>query len=71
MPERILIFWNNIEAIVMTLFSFILLISFTTIITVIPSMLAIVYWIPKIKKEQVNVDHNGSWWKWLKSFINK
>ena len=58
------------DAVVMTFVSFFLLITWTTIISVIPSVLAILYWMQRIRK-QIQKEHNGSFKSWLKAFVKK
>lgn len=68
--ERIAdIIMTNFNSIAATILSFFLAISYTTIITIIPSILAIAYWIPKIKYEQVNKFHDGKWTVYFKFLI--
>lgn len=70
MPDRIFAIWSNIEAISMTIFSFALVLFELSSITAIAQLLIIVvYWIPKIRKEQVVADYRGSWILWFKSFF--
>ncbi len=68
MPERFLAVWNNMEYIIMTAVSFFGLFIFSNILSVIAPLLAIIWWLPKIKKDQVDKDHGGSWIKWILSF---
>ena len=52
-----------------TFLSFFMMLIFTNILTVIVAFLPFVYWLPKIKKEQVDIDYSGSWFKWAKDWL--
>ena len=67
MPDRII---PIIDSIVMTVISLALMISFLSIITVIPTVLAILYWVTKFK-QMIQKNHNGSLLQWLKWLVKK
>lgn len=71
MPERIMLIWHGIELKVMSLLSFALMFSFSNVFAVFGGICSTIYWVRRIKREEVNKYYSGSWWKWIKSFINK
>jgi 4-hydroxybenzoate polyprenyltransferase len=77
MPEKIIAILDMFIMGLMTFISYILgflsiilMASWTSILGVIPTILATLYWLPKIKR-QINDYHNGSFFGWLKSFVKK
>lgn len=77
MPERIIPFIDVLITGLMTLFSYLtgffsilLISSWTSFFGLVPTLLATLYWLPKLKK-QIKTNHNGKILDWLKSFIKK
>ena len=67
MPHR---FLPMLDAITMTIVSLVLPIVWTTVLSFIPSVLAILYWVQRIRK-QINKDFNGSFKQWMRAFVKK
>jgi hypothetical protein len=67
MPYRLIPIFDSI---VMTIVSFALMITFLSVLTVIPTLLAILYWMTKFK-QQIQKNHNGSLLQWLKWLVKK
>lgn len=61
----------NFEAIILTGWTIVMAITFTSLISVAGSILAVVYWVSLIKNKVVNRYYKGSWIKYLTSLINK
>ena len=61
----------NFEAIVLTGWTMIMAITFTSLLSVIGSILAIVYWVSLIKNKVINPYYKGSWIKYFISLKNK
>lgn len=51
-----------------TIVSFLIISSWFSFLGIIPTILATLYWIPKIKN-QVKKYHKGSWKAWLKAIF--
>lgn len=73
MPERFIVFWNNFELIIMTMISMLLgvlafLVTYAVaIIAIVPSIVSTIYWLNRIRNEQVRKYYNGSWLKWARA----
>lgn len=77
MPDRIIIMMEIATTYFMTIVSYVcgfisivLMTSWVSLMGLIPTILATLYWIPKIKG-QVRNYHNGSYKSWFKSFLKK
>ena len=58
------------EAVLMTILSYLMMITWLNVITVIPVVLSTLFWVKKIKHTQIIPHYNGSWIAWVKSFFN-
>lgn len=70
MPERIIAFMDNLLAVVMTVIPLLAWFVLNYLGGIISILIFIVYWIPKIKKERVDLEYGGSWIAWLKGVGN-
>lgn len=61
----------NYEAIILTSWTLIMAVTFTSFLSVTGSILAVVYWVSLIKNKVVNRYYKGSWKKYLTSLIKK
>lgn len=61
----------NFEAMILTGWTVIMAITFTSFLSIIGGVLAVVYWVSLIKNKVVNQYYKGSWLKYLTSLINK
>lgn len=50
--------------------SIVLMTSWLSLLGLIPTILASLYWIPRLKKD-IKTYYNGSFWNWLKSIVKK
>ena len=57
------------ETILMTVFSYLLMITWLNVLTVIPVLLSTLFWVKKIKHTQIVPHYKGSWVLWFKSFL--
>lgn len=67
MPERII---PILDSVFMTFASIGLFIMSASLLTIIPTILATLFWCAKIKRE-VDKNHNGSFIDYLKSILKK
>ncbi|WP_431129791.1 hypothetical protein [Flagellimonas flava] len=70
MPDKIIAMFFTIVDAIATVFTIIALIGFTELVSGIAGILAIIFWIPRIKRE-VDTYHGGSFIKYFKSVITK
>lgn len=67
MPQRLI---PILDSIAMTFFTVFFAIASFSFITVIGGVLAIIWWVSKIKRD-VEKYHNASLWNWVKWFLKK
>ena len=67
MPERLI---PILDSILMTFVSIGLFVMSAGLLTIIPTILATLFWCGKIKKE-VDTKHDGSFIKYLKAIVKK
>jgi len=77
MPEKIINTLSVAITELMTLvsyatgfFSMILMSSWVSLFGLVPTLLATLYWIPRIRRDIIK-DHKGSFWLWVTSYFKK
>jgi len=61
----------NLEALMLTGLTALMTITFTSFLSILGSILAIIYWFSLIKNKIINPYYKGSWKKYITSLITK